>query len=185
MGDFNKPLSNQNLVTWKDTPVYNAPDISSAPLGVLVDNLRYPIISKLEGRLNQTSDPYWRQIGLYQRPRCVVRQRHSDFDLSTARWEISAVLDVIFRLVHRQRGITAIMKLAHLVTECLNRSRRGSMTRVFYVICDDITFDDGLKSVSRYACLVLKQYAMKATAFIISSRIKRHPQNGILSRYNL
>lgn len=39
-----------------------------------------------------------------------------------------------------------------------------------------ITFDDGLKSVSRYAYPVLKQYDMKATAFIISSRIKRHPQ---------
>ncbi|MDI8752180.1 hypothetical protein MJH54_35060, partial [Salmonella enterica subsp. enterica serovar Montevideo] len=25
LGDLNKPLSNQNLVTWKDTPVYNAP----------------------------------------------------------------------------------------------------------------------------------------------------------------
>lgn len=32
LGDLNKPLSNQNLVTWKDTPVYNAPDISSARL---------------------------------------------------------------------------------------------------------------------------------------------------------
>ncbi len=31
-GDLNKPLSNQNLVTLrKDTPVYNAPDISSTP----------------------------------------------------------------------------------------------------------------------------------------------------------
>ena len=30
-----------------------------------------------------------------------------------------------------------------------------------------ITFDDGLKSVSRYAYPVLKQYGMKATAFIV------------------
>jgi hypothetical protein len=29
LGDLNKPLSNQNLVTWKDTPVYNAPDTGS------------------------------------------------------------------------------------------------------------------------------------------------------------
>ena len=39
-----------------------------------------------------------------------------------------------------------------------------------------ITFDDGLKSVSRYAYPVLKQYGMKATAFVVTSRIKRHPQ---------
>ncbi len=39
-----------------------------------------------------------------------------------------------------------------------------------------ITFDDGLKSVSRYALPILKEYGFHATAFIISSRIKRHPQ---------
>lgn len=39
-----------------------------------------------------------------------------------------------------------------------------------------ITFDDGLKSVSRYAYPVLKEYGFNATAFIISSRIKGHPQ---------
>ncbi len=58
LGDLNKPLSNQSLITWKDTPVYNAPDVGSAPFGVLADNLRYPIISKLKDRLNQT----WFQI---------------------------------------------------------------------------------------------------------------------------
>jgi peptidoglycan/xylan/chitin deacetylase (PgdA/CDA1 family) len=39
-----------------------------------------------------------------------------------------------------------------------------------------LTFDDGLKSVNRYAYPILKEYGFKATAFIISSRIKRHPQ---------
>ncbi|WP_258355748.1 polysaccharide deacetylase family protein, partial [Clostridium perfringens] len=39
-----------------------------------------------------------------------------------------------------------------------------------------ITFDDGLKSVNRYAYPILKQYGFHATAFIISSRIKRNPQ---------
>jgi peptidoglycan/xylan/chitin deacetylase (PgdA/CDA1 family) len=48
-----------------------------------------------------------------------------------------------------------------------------------------ITFDDGLKSVNRYAYPVLKQYGFHATAFIISSRIKRHPQNGIRNRCSL
>jgi peptidoglycan/xylan/chitin deacetylase (PgdA/CDA1 family) len=39
-----------------------------------------------------------------------------------------------------------------------------------------ITFDDGLKSVSRYAYPILREHGFHATAFIISSRIKRHPQ---------
>lgn len=63
LGDLNKPLSNQNLITWKDTPVYNAPDAGSAPFGVLADNLRYPIINKLKDRLNQT----WFQIRIGDR----------------------------------------------------------------------------------------------------------------------
>lgn len=29
LGDLNKPLSNQNVITWKDTPVYNAPDVGA------------------------------------------------------------------------------------------------------------------------------------------------------------
>lgn len=34
LGDLNKPLSNQNLITWKDTPVYNAPNTGSPPLAL-------------------------------------------------------------------------------------------------------------------------------------------------------
>jgi len=63
LGDLNKPLSNQNLITWKDTPVYNAPSAGSAPFGVLADNLRYPILHKLKDRLNQT----WYQIRIGDR----------------------------------------------------------------------------------------------------------------------
>ena len=63
LGDLNKPLSNQNLITWKDTPVYNAPSSGSAPFGTLSANLRYPILSKLKDRLNQT----WYQIRIGHR----------------------------------------------------------------------------------------------------------------------
>ncbi|MDF2528211.1 MAG: polysaccharide deacetylase [Enterobacter mori] len=63
LGDLNKPLSNQNLITWKDTPVYNAPNSGSAPFGTLSANLRYPILNKLKDRLNQT----WYQIRIGNR----------------------------------------------------------------------------------------------------------------------
>jgi hypothetical protein len=63
LGDLNKPLSNQNLITWKDTPVYNAPSSGSAPFGTLSENLRYPILNKLKDRLNQT----WFQIRIGNR----------------------------------------------------------------------------------------------------------------------
>jgi hypothetical protein len=56
------PLSNQNLITWKDTPPM-MPCRGSAPFGTLASNLRYPIISKLKDRLNQT----WFQIRIGNR----------------------------------------------------------------------------------------------------------------------
>ncbi|MGU7801769.1 polysaccharide deacetylase family protein, partial [Escherichia coli] len=63
LGDLRQPLSNQNLLTWKDTPVYDAPSVGSPPFGTLANNLRYPIISKLKDRLNQT----WYQIRIGNR----------------------------------------------------------------------------------------------------------------------
>ncbi len=63
LGDLNKPLSNQNLITWQDTPLYNAPDKTSPQFGTLAQNLRYPIIDKLKDRLNQT----WFQIRIGNR----------------------------------------------------------------------------------------------------------------------
>lgn len=39
-----------------------------------------------------------------------------------------------------------------------------------------LTFDDGLKSVYRYAYPILKQNDQKATLFVISSRVKSKPQ---------
>lgn len=77
LGDLNKPLSNQSLITWKDTPVYNAPDVGSAPFGVLADNLRYPIISKLKDRLNQTRTRSalaadWPMLALWMRRKTTV-----------------------------------------------------------------------------------------------------------------
>ncbi len=46
-----------------------------------------------------------------------------------------------------------------------------------------ITFDDALKSVSCHAYPILKEYGFNATAFIISSRIKRHPQKWIRNHF--
>ncbi|KGI83578.1 xylanase, partial [Exiguobacterium mexicanum] len=39
-----------------------------------------------------------------------------------------------------------------------------------------LTFDDGLKSVYRYALPILRQNHQQATLFVISSRVKTHPE---------
>lgn len=182
LGDLNKPLSNQNLVTWKDTPVYNAPDISSAPFGVLVDNLRYPIISKLKGRLHQT----WYQIRIGDRLAYVSAmdaQEDNGIPILTYHHILRDEENTRFRHTSTTTSVRAFSNQMTWLRD------RGYATLTMYQLEDyiynranfparavAITFDDGLKSVSRYAYPVLKQYDMKATAFIISSRIKRHPQ---------
>ena len=154
LGDLNKPLSNQNLVTWKDTPVYNAPSAGSAPFGVLADNLRYPILHKLKDRLNQT----WYQIRIGDR------------------------LAYISALDAQPDNGLSVLTYHHILRDEENtRFRHTSTTTSVRAFNNQMAWlrDRGyatLSMVSRYAYPVLKQYGMKATAFIVTSRIKRHPQ---------
>lgn len=182
LGDLNKPLSNQNLITWQDTQVYNAPNVGSAPFGVLADNLRYPIINKLKDRLNQT----WYQIQIGDRLAWVSAldaqedsglpvltyhhilrdEENTRFRHTSTTTSVRAFNNQMTWLRDRGYSTLTMYQLEGYVRNKMNLPARAVV----------ITFDDGLKSVSRYAYPVLKQYGMKATAFIISSRIKGRPQ---------
>ncbi|MCU6667330.1 polysaccharide deacetylase family protein [Enterobacteriaceae bacterium H4N4] len=181
LGDLNKPLSNQNLITWKDTPVYNAPNGGSAPFGTLADNLRYPILSKLKDRLNQT----WFQIRIANRLAWVssldaqednglpvLTYHHILRDEENTRFRHTSTTTSVRAFTNqmawlRDQGYTTLTlyQLEGYVRNKMNLPARAVV----------ITFDDGLKSVSRYAWPILKANGFKATAFIISSRIKAHP----------
>lgn len=181
-GDLNKPLSNQNVITWKDTPVYNAPDVGSAPFGTLAENLRYPVVNKLKDRLNQT----WYQIRIGERLAYisaldaqvdngipVITYHHILRDEENTRFRHTSTTTSVRAFSNqmtwlRDMGYTTLT-MYQLDDYVHNRANLPGRAVV-------ITFDDGLKSVSRYAYPILKQYGFKATAFIISSRIKRHPQ---------
>ncbi|MEX5409426.1 polysaccharide deacetylase family protein [Atlantibacter hermannii] len=182
LGDLNKPLSNQNLLTWQAVTLYNEPDNKSEPLGVLAENLRYPIISKIKDRLNQT----WFQIRIGNRLAWVSSlEAQEDNGIPVLTWHHILRDEENTRFRHtstttslrafsnqmtwlRDMGYTtlSLYQLEGYVKNRMNLPARAVA----------ITFDDGLKSVSRYAYPVLKQYGFSATAFIISSRIKRHPQ---------
>ena len=182
LGDLNKPLSNQNIITWKDTPVYNAPDVGSAPFGTLAENLRYPVVNKLKDRLNQT----WYQIRIGERLAYisaldaqvdngipVITYHHILRDEENTRFRHTSTTTSVRAFSNqmtwlRDMGYTTLT-MYQLDDYVHNRANLPGRAVV-------ITFDDGLKSVSRYAYPILKQYGFKATAFIISSRIKRHPQ---------
>ncbi|MEW7313649.1 polysaccharide deacetylase family protein [Buttiauxella gaviniae] len=182
LGDLNKPLSNQNLVTFRDVAVYNAPDNGSAPFGTLADNIRYPILASLKDRLNQT----WYQIRIGNRLGYVssldaqqdngipvLTYHHILRDEENTRFRHTSTTTSVVAFSNqmtwlRDMGYTTLTmyQLEGYVRNRMNLPARSVV----------ITFDDGLKSVYRYAYPILKEYGFKATSFIISSRIKAHPQ---------
>lgn len=182
LGDLNKPLSDQNVMTWKDTPVYNAPDPGSAPFGTLAENLRYPLINKLKDRLNQT----WYQIRIGNRLAYISAldaQMDNGIPLLTYHHILRDEENTRFRHTSTTTSVRAFnnqmtwlrdMGYTTLSMYQLEGYVRNKMNLPARAVV--ITFDDGLKSVSRYAYPILKQYGFKATAFIISSRVKAHPQ---------
>jgi len=182
LGDLNKPLSNQNLITWRDTPMYTAPNVSSAPFGVLAANLRYPISSKLQDGLHQT----WYQIRIGNRLAWVSSldaqqdggipiltyhhilrdEENTRFRHTSTTTSVRAFSNQMTWLRDRDYTTLTMYQLEGYIRNKMNLPARSVV----------ITFDDGLKSANRYAYPVLKEYGFKATAFVISSRIKRHPQ---------
>lgn len=149
---------------------------------MLADNLRYPVISKLKDRLNQT----WYQIRIGGRLAYisaldaqedngipVLTYHHILRDEENTRFRHTSTTTSVRAFSNQMawlqdRGYTTLTmyQLEGYVRNNMNLPARAVV----------LTFDDGLKSVSRYAYPILKQHGMKATAFIISSRIKRHPQ---------
>lgn len=182
LGDLNKPLSNQNLITWKDTPVYNAPSSGSAPFGTMSPNLRYPILNKIKDRLNQT----WYQIRIGNRLAWISSldaQEDSGVPVLTYHHILRDEENTRFRHTSTTTSVRAFSNQMAWLRD------RGYTTLTMYQLegyvrnkinlpakAVAITFDDGLKSVSRYAYPVLNEFGFNATAFIISSRIKGRPQ---------
>jgi len=182
LGDLNKPLSNQNLITWQDTPLYNAPDKTSPQFGTLAQNLRYPVIDKLKDRLNQT----WFQIRIGNRLAWVssldaqednglpvLTYHHILHDEENTRFRHTSTTTSVRAFTNQMTWLRdqGYATLSMYQLEGYVRNRMNLPARAVV-----ITFDDGLKSVSRYAYPILRQYGFKATAFIISSRIKLKPQ---------
>lgn len=170
------------LVTWRDTPIYSRPEAYSPVLGALADNLRYPILNILK---NKSGKP-WFEINMGGRLAYisaldaqvdngipVLTYHHILLDSENTRFLHTSTTTSVRAFNNqmtwlRDRGY-ATLTMAQLEGYLKNRENLPGRAVV-------ITFDDGLKSVFRYAWPILHQYGFKATAFVISSRIKRHPQ---------
>lgn len=63
LSELNKPSTNQNVITQKAINVYTDADNGSEVFGRLEENLRYPLIGKLQDRQNNT----WYEINIGER----------------------------------------------------------------------------------------------------------------------
>lgn len=182
LGELNKPLTNQNLITQKTIDVYTAADKDSEVFGTLEGNLRYPIIGKLKDRLNNT----WYEVNIGDRlgfvneldceidngiPVLTYHHLLKNEENKRFRHTSTTTSDVAFsnQMTYLKQAGYDTISLYQLEAYLKNQINLPGKAIV-------LTFDDGLKSVYRYAYPVLKDYGFRATAFIISSRIKRHPQ---------
>ncbi|BCU91912.1 polysaccharide deacetylase [Yersinia pseudotuberculosis] len=182
LGDLNKPLPNQNILTMREAKVYLAADVRSEQFAVLAENLRYPLVGKLKDRLSNT----WYQVNIGDRLGYVssadaeidngipiltyhhmLKNEENKRFLNTS----TTTSDVAFsnQMAYLKQAGYDTISLYQLEGYLNNKINLPAKVVV-------LTFDDGLKSVSRYAYPILKENGFRATAFIISSRIKRHPQ---------
>lgn len=182
LGELKKPLTNQNLITSRPINVYIAADNKSEIFGVLEENLRYPIIGKLKDRLNNT----WYEVNIGERLG-YVSELDSEIDTGIPVLTYHHILKNEEN--KRFRNTSTTTSDAAFSNQMTYLKRAGYDTISLYQLegylknqinlpgkVVVLTFDDGLKSVYRYAYPVLKNYGFRATAFVISSRIKRHPQ---------
>jgi len=182
LGELNKPLTNQNLITPRPINVYTAADNKSEIFGVLDENLRYPIIGKLKDSLNNT----WYEVNIGERlgyvseldgeidtgiPVLTYHHMLKNEENKRFRNTSTTTSDVAFsnQMTYLKQAGYDTISLYQLEAYLNNQINLPGKAVV-------LTFDDGLKSVYRYAYPVLKAYGFRATAFVISSRIKRHPQ---------
>ncbi|MFP1880010.1 polysaccharide deacetylase family protein [Lonsdalea quercina] len=176
------PCPRRNLITPRPVTLYTAPDDDSPMMGVMAGNLRYPIAGLSHDRFNHL----WYEITLGDRP-AFIRAQDSEQDHGIPVLTYHSLLTDVENTHFLHTSTTTSDDAFNRQMAYLKEA--GYTTLSLYQLDDYLhnrinlsgravvlTFDDGLKSVCRYAYPILKQYGFHATAFIITSRIKAHPQ---------
>lgn len=173
---------NQNLITTKQVEIFDRADVKSPVFGTLEENLRYPIM----GRLRDNSNKLWYEIIIGDDVKYIEADEcelDNGLPILTYHHVLKDEENKLFRHTSTTTSDTAFdaqmayLKEAGYQTISMYQLE-GYLNNTVNIPAKAVvlTFDDGLKSVYRYAYPILKKYGQQATAFIISSRIKGQPQ---------
>lgn len=170
------------ILTQKPTALYAEADLRSTKIARLEADLRYPIIEKLSDKQQNL----WYRVTIADRPAYIygkdvqpdngipiVMYHHvlQNFENKKFRNTPTTVsteaLDFQFDTI-KSLGFKSIR------LDSVERYLQGKINLPAKAFV--LTFDDGLKSVYRYAYPLLKRYGFNATFFVITSRIQQKPQ---------
>ncbi len=171
-----------NIITKSVVPIYNEISYKPTVFAYLNENLRYPFVDKIEDSNNIA----WYVINVAGQVKYIKVtdvERDSGIAVLTFHHILNNQENKLFRHTSTTTSDVAFsnqmayLKQAGYQTismEALDGYIKGQNNLPARVVV--LTFDDGLKSVYKYAYPILKNYKFNAVAFIISSRIKYFPQ---------
>lgn len=177
-----KPLNNTVIITRKKVVIYSSPNSSSA-MGLLEEGWRYPVMSLIKGK----ESSLWYRISIAGRTG-YINYADVSLDRGIPVLNYHHILNdgenIHFRNINTTISYNAFfrqMQWLHAsgVTTLTTKELEGWLNREINIPARAVllTFDDGLKSVHRYAWPVLSRYSMKATLFVITSRIAKETTN--------
>lgn len=172
----------KNILTKTRVPVYDSISYQPKVFAYLNSNLRYPVLGKIQDSNNVS----WYLVNLADQLKYL---KSSDVELDHG----IPVLTYHHLLTNAEnkyfRHTSTTTSDAAFNNQMAYLKQAGYQTLTMeqldgYVHATNnlparavvLTFDDGLKSVYKYAYPILKKYDLNAVAFIISSRIKYFPQ---------
>ncbi|HBO24544.1 MULTISPECIES: polysaccharide deacetylase family protein [unclassified Providencia] len=186
LNDLQNPIYD-NLITTQKTAVYNSTKKNGKQIATLRENLRYPVLVRMIKTDKKGEKTGWLTIRLGDRlgyirlddvsldkgipvltyHHILKNSENKHFRETSTTTSVEAFRDQMNYL--KTEGFQTL-SLADL-EDYLNKSANLPGKAVV------LTFDDGLKSVHRYALPILRHNKQQATLFVISSRIKTKPQN--------
>ncbi|SUC36944.1 Poly-beta-1,6-N-acetyl-D-glucosamine N-deacetylase precursor [Providencia rustigianii] len=185
LNDLQNPVYDY-LITTQKTPVYAGIKENSPQIASLWEDLRYPVLARMINTDNDGEKTAWLTIRLGDRLG-YIRLDDVSIDKGIPILTYHHILEDSENKNFRHTSTTTSVAAFREQMDYLKE--QGYQT----ISLDDVegylekkanlpgkavalTFDDGLKSVYRYALPILRNNQQQATLFVISSRVKTKPQ---------